>query len=117
MAIKDILTIQFLEGLEEVKKSLLILMFKQISFYKKGVAYYVQFERGNTIVEFLFGPSDWNVEMIVYTSKGKFAFKELLQIPMIKQWDNNRYKQENERDVKLELLWFVELLKISLPLV
>jgi len=118
MAIKDKLTEEFLEGLEEIKKLLLILLFKQISFDKKGGAYFVKFEKGKTIVEFLFGPSDWNVEMIIYTSKGKLAFKDLLEIPAITKWVNdNRYKQGDGRNVKNELLWFVELLKTSLPII
>jgi hypothetical protein len=118
MAIKDKLTQEFLEGLEEVKTLLLILMFKQILFNEKGLAYFVQYQRGKTIVEFLFGPSEWNVEMIVYTTKGKFAFKDLLEIPAIAKWvSDNRYKQEGERSVKNELLWFIELLKVSLPII
>jgi hypothetical protein len=67
-------------------------------------------------VEFLFGPSDWLVEMMVYTVKGKFEFKDLVGIPEIDGWLNdNRYKQESGCNVKNELLWLVGLLKVSLP--
>ncbi|GAA4439056.1 hypothetical protein GCM10023091_20700 [Ravibacter arvi] len=56
--------------------------------------------------------------MIIYTSKGKFTFKNLLSISEINRWVNdNRYKQENGRNVKNELLWYVELLTVSLPYV
>lgn len=113
------LTEDFLEALNEIEIVLLALFFKRHSFFEKGLAYYVEYRKGNnTRVEFLFGPSDWNIEMIIYTSKGKFAFKDLLNIPEINKWVNdNRYKQENGRNVKNELLWFVELLKASLLMV
>lgn len=56
--------------------------------------------------------------MLIYTSKGKFAFKDLLSIPEIKKWvSENRYEQENGRNLKNELQWFVDLLKTSLPFV
>jgi len=119
MAIKDKLTEELLKALKEIEIVLLILHFKRHSFFEKGLAYYVEYRKeNNTRVEFLFGPADWNIEMIIYTSKGKFSFKDLLNIPEINRWVNdNRYKQENGRNVKNELLWFVELLKISLPMV
>lgn len=119
MAIKNKLTEDFLKTLNEIEIVFLTLLFKRHSFFEKGLAYYVEYRKeNNTSVEFLFGPSDWDIEMIVYTSKGKFAFKDLLSIPEINRWvSDNRYKQENGRNVKNELLWFVELLKVSLPLV
>ena len=116
--IKRNLTEQFLEGLKEVEKHLLVLGFKPFSFNKMGYAYFVKYQKGKTTVKFLFGPSDWDVEMIIYTSKGEFAFKELLGIPVIAKWVNdNMSKPENERNVKNELQWFVGLLKFSLPIV
>jgi hypothetical protein len=118
MAITDTLTKEFLEGLEDVKKLLIFQSFREISFDQKGMAYFVQYQRKTTIVKFLFGPGDWDVEMIVYTPKGEFAFKELLELHPIRKWiDDNRYKQVGGRNVKNELLWFVELLKVSLPII
>ena len=113
------LTKEFLEALNEMEVVLVKLLFKKHSFFEKGLAYYIEYiKQNNTRIEFLFGPSDWDIEMIVYTSKGKFAFKELLSIPEINSWvNNNRYKQENDRNIKNELLWFVDLLKVSLPYV
>jgi uncharacterized short protein YbdD (DUF466 family) len=114
------LTEEFLKALDEIEIMLLALFFKKHSFLEKGLAYYIEYrkENNNTRVEFLFGPSDWSIEMIIYTSKGKFAFKDLLGIPDINNWvNNNRYKQENDRNIKNELEWFVDLLKISLPYV
>lgn len=119
MAIKDKLTEEFLKALNEIEIVLLTLLFKRHSFFEKGLAYYIEYRKeNNTRVEFLFGPSDWHIEMAIYTSKGKFSFKDLLNIPEVNRWVNdNRYKQENGRNVKNELLWFVELLKVSLPIV
>ena len=115
---KDKLSEEFLHAVQEVESIFLLLQFKPYSFEEKGFAYYIEYKRGETIVMFLFGPSDWNVEMIIYTVKGKFAFKDLLQIPVIAKWiNNNRYIQENGRNVKNELLWFIELLKVSLPII
>jgi hypothetical protein len=111
------LTEEFLEAINEIEIVLLALLFKRHSFFEKGLAYFIEYRKeNNTRVEFLFGPSDWAIEMIIYTSKGKFAFKDLLSIPEINSWVNNkRYKQENGRNIQNELEWFVELLKVSLP--
>jgi len=69
------------------------LQFKRYSFFEKGFAYFIEYRKeNNTRVEFLFGPSDWNIEMIIYTSRGKFAFKDVLNITGVKNWVNsNRY--------------------------
>ena len=119
MVIKGKLTEDFLKALNEIEIALQALLFKRHSVLEKGFAYYIEYgKENNTRVEFLFGPSDWEIEMIIYTSKGKFAFSDLLDIPEINRWiNNNRYKEENGRNVKNELLWLVELLKISLPIV
>lgn len=113
------LTEGFLEAINEIEIVLLALLFKRHSFFFKGLAYFIEYKKeNNTSVEFLFGPSDWAIEMIIYTSKGKFAFKDILSIPEINSWvNNNRYKQENGRNIKNELKWFVDLLKVSLPYV
>ena len=118
MDIKDKLTVEFLAGIKEIESVLFLLNFYPYSFEEKGLAYFVKFIRGNSIVEFLFGPADWDIEIIIFTLKGKFTFKDLLQIPAIEEWVNiNRYKQDNGRNVKNELLWFVELLKTILPII
>jgi len=118
MAIKDKLTEEFLEGIKEIENILFLLHFYLYSFEEKGPAYFIKYKRGNSVVEFLFGPSDFDVEIIISTSKGKFAFKDLLQIPSVAEWvNNNKYKQENGRNVKNELLWALELLKFSLPII
>lgn len=112
-------TEDFLEAINEIGIVLLALFFKRHSFFEKGLAYFIEYRKeNNTRVEFLFGPSDWDIEMIIYTSKGKFAFKDLFSIPEIISWVNhNRYRQESSRNIKNELEWFVDLLKVSLPYV
>ena len=120
MAIKDKIAEEFLLGLKEIEPALLEMQFEPHSFYENGLAYYIQYrnEANGTIVEFLFGPSDWETEIIIYTSKDEFGFKDLLEIPAIAKWvDENRYTQGNERNIKKELHWDVELLRICLPII
>lgn len=60
-----------------------------------GFAYYFEYKKGNTTVEFLVGPTDWQIEMIILTSKQKYTFKDLMEIKSIKTWiDNNRYHKK-----------------------
>lgn len=119
MAKVNDLSIAFLEAINEIEILLFALYFRRYSFFEKGLAFFIEYRKENdTKVEFLFGPSNWDVEMIIYTSKGKFSFKDLLSIPEINSWvDTNRYIQGNGRNIKNELEWFVSLLKISLPYV
>jgi hypothetical protein len=86
MDIKDNLTEDFLEGIEDVKKLLLFIRFQPLLFDKKGLAYFVKFQKEKTIIEFLFGPSDWDIEMLIYIGNRKFAFKDLLEILAIAKW-------------------------------
>ncbi len=113
------LTDDFLDALNEIEIVLLTLFFKRHSYCEKGLAYYIEYtKQNNTRVEFLFGPSDWSIEIIIYTAKGKFAFKDLLSISEINRWVHvNRYEQGNGRNIKNEILWYVELLTVSLPYV
>lgn len=118
MAIKGKLTEEFLAGIKEIESILYSMHFHPHSFEEKGAAYFIKYKRGQSIVEFLFGPSDWHVEMLIFTSKRKFSFGDLLQIPAIAGWvRSNEYKPEKTTNVKGELLWFVELLKVSLPII
>jgi hypothetical protein len=74
------LTEPFLDAIIEVEALLSIMLFRKKSFQEKGFAYFIEYKRNETIVLFLFGPSDWDVEMIINTPKKKYAFKDLLQI-------------------------------------
>lgn len=115
MAVKDKLTEEFLEALKEAESILLTLSFVKHSFQEKSLAYFVEFKKDNVFLEFLFGPPEFQIEMIIYTSKGKFAFRDLLEIKTIEKWVNdNKYVQLNDRNVKDELMWFVELMKVSM---
>ncbi|MGZ3750091.1 MAG: hypothetical protein ACXVB0_25170 [Mucilaginibacter sp.] len=115
---KDNLTKEFLAGIKEVENILIRLHFYVYSFNENGAAYYIKYKKDDIIVEFLFGPSGWDVEMIILSNKGKLAFKDLLQIPSIALWvKNNRYRPVDGRNIKNELLWYVELFKIALPIV
>jgi hypothetical protein len=97
-------------------------VFSEISFEKdryieKGYAQYVYYKNKNVKAEFLFGPPDWHIDMIIYVSNKKYSFADLLKIPVILDWvNNNRYKQENSRNIQNELLWFIDLLRVSLPI-
>ena len=120
MTLRNKLTEEFLLSLKEVEPFLLTLQFKPYSYLEKGLAYYIEYKKESTgsVVEFLFGPSEWMIEMIIFTSKGKFEFKDLFEILAITKWLNdNKYKQENVRDIKNEMLYFIELLKVSLPVI
>lgn len=115
MAIKDKLSKDFLEALEAVESIFFMLSFVKHSFQEKDFTYYLEFKKDTTIVELLFGPPEFQLEMIIYTTKGEFELKDLFEIPVIRKWvNNNRYIQLNDRNIKDELVWFIELMKVSL---
>ena len=114
----DELTESFLNSLMEAEIILLEEGFEKYSFLKKGFAYYSQFKRKTSIVEFMFGPPEFQIEPVIYTKKGKFEFKDLLLIDDISDWiKENRYTQAKERNLKNEIDWLLKLIKISLPLI
>ncbi|MDX2188246.1 MAG: hypothetical protein SFY32_00155 [Bacteroidota bacterium] len=118
-SIKDKLTEDFLISLKEIEPLLLDMNFKPYSFYEKGPAYFIEYknEEKEQIVKFLFGPSDWMIEMIIFTPNGKFEFKDLFKIPAIAKWLNdNNYLPDKSRNIKKELLWLIEYLKYSLSI-
>lgn len=110
---------EYLEGMKEIEGTLFLLGFQRSSFERRGFAIFTTYRNGGIAIDFLFGPSDWDVEMIIRTSNGKrFGFKDLLQIPSISNWvDHNRYVQCEGRDVRSELRWYLQLLKFALPIV
>ena len=118
MTIKDESTEQFLIGLQEIQPILLEMSFGQYSLLKKGFAYYARFRKDEVVVEFIFGPPDYHLYMIIYTKQGKFSFGDLLQIPTVLEWvNNNRYMQSDKANIENELFWFVELLTFSLKII
>ncbi|MFM7851746.1 MAG: hypothetical protein ACKO96_07440 [Flammeovirgaceae bacterium] len=87
-----------------------------LSTEKKGYATYIDYRGAhNTQVTFMFGPSDWDVEIIIKRNGRKYAFRDLLQIPSVAQWTkDNKYKQETrDRIIADEVSWFVKLLKFT----
>jgi len=118
MAIDNKLTDDFLQGIKNIEPELNQLGFKAGSVEKKGVAYFIEYGRRNVAIEFMFGPADWDVEIFIRTQERKFAFKDLLEIPTISDWvADHRYTRQNGRSVEAELHWYMELLKVSLPVV
>lgn len=113
---KDLLTEEFLQSIREIEGIFSAMYFKQYSFEEKGRLYIIQYKSLDTIVEFLFGPPEFQIEMIVYVGNKKYAFRDLLQFSKVAEWvKSNRYVQRNGRSLKDEMLWFSELLKFSLP--
>jgi hypothetical protein len=111
----DALSSDFLHSMDEIERVLSLMNFEMHSSNDRGSAHYVEFKRNDTTVEFMFGPPEFQVEIIVHIASKEYAFKDLLQGPDIADWvRNNKYRQDGKRAVKNELMWFVELLKFSL---
>jgi hypothetical protein len=110
-------TQEFLSALETIENTLLLMSFQKYSFHEKGYACYAEYKSNTCIVEFLYGPPEWDIEMIIYTSKDKFEFKDLLQIPKITEWVTNNIYVQKKGNLKAEVLWFLKLLKFSLPII
>ena len=104
----------FIKIMNDKEKALADIGLSHLSTEKKGYATFIEY-RGtyDTQVSFMFGPSDWDVEMIIKRNGRKYAFKDLLQIPSIAQWtEDNRYVRETrDRNIADEVGWAVKLLK------
>ncbi|CAN5487389.1 hypothetical protein BH10BAC2_BH10BAC2_11720 [soil metagenome] len=114
---KDKTTEEFLAALDKSEELLAEMAFQKDVYIEKGSAYFISYKRKNIKVEFLFGPPQFEVDIITYISNEKYSFGDLLKILAILEWvNNNRYKQENGRNIHKEILWFIDLLKISLSI-
>ncbi|QQS42841.1 MAG: hypothetical protein IPM63_07875 [Acidobacteriota bacterium] len=114
-AVKDDTTRHFLEAMNEVEVILSSDSFVKRSITEKGLACWVEFANESVLVEFSFGPPEWHVNMIIRVSNMKYEFKDLLKIPVVNEWvRKNRHKQRDLSNIRDELMWFVELMKISL---
>ena len=104
----------FIKAMNDMETVLTDSGLSHLSTEKKGYATYIDY-RGtlDTQVTFMFGPSDWDVEIIIRRKGRKYAFKDLLQIPSVAQWtEDNKYKQKtSDRIIADEVAWFVRLLK------
>ena len=108
---------KFLRALNSSEFALSEMGFEGPNYVEKGYAQFVYFNSTNVKVEFLFGPPEWHVDMLIYVSDKKYSLGDLLKIPVILEWvNNNRYKEENGKNILAEILWFVDLLKVSLPI-
>jgi hypothetical protein len=115
---KEKLNEEFLIALSRAEQALTEIGFTRDKYIEKGYAQFVYFKSKSAKVEFLFGPSDWHVDMIIYVSNKQYSFGDLLKIPAVLEWvNNNRYKEENGRHLQKEILWFIELLRISHPII
>ena len=91
--------------------------FVRTHFERKGYAVFTEYNKENTKVEFMCGPSDWHVEMIIVTPKQRYAFKDLLQIPIVDEWvKRNKFSEGNENYIKAEVRYFINLLEFVLPI-
>lgn len=115
---RDKLADDFLKAQPEVEKILSAMLFTSSPVFEEGFSCSIQYRREDTVVEFQYGPPEYHIDMVIYSLKGKFMFRDLMQISTISDWvGKNRYQNAGRRIIKDELLWFVELLKISLPLI
>jgi hypothetical protein len=103
----------FIKIMNDMEKVLADIGLSHLSTEKKGATFIEYQGTDDTRVTFMFGPSDWDVEMIIKRNGIKYAFKDLLQIPSIAQWTkDNRYIQETrDRSIADEVGWAVKLLK------
>lgn len=110
-------TESFLQAIKEVEPILFSMAFKKHDHKQKGTISSVKYKDRHVILEFMFGPPEFYIEMIIHTRKRKFTFADLLQISPIKSWVyENKYLHE-ERNLTNELTWFLALAKKSLSIV
>lgn len=106
----------FIKSLKEVKFLLDKMDFTQTGFERKGYAVFTEYSKKDTKVKFMCGPSDWDVEMIIVTPERSYAFKDLLQIPVVDKWvKRNKFSVDNKNQIKAELHYLIKLLEFALP--
>lgn len=103
----------FIKSIKDVKKILSDIRLLHFSTTKKGYATLIYYKgKDDTLVTFMLGPSDWNVEILLETDETKYAFKEILQISSIAYWTRgNKFQQKTNDRIRDEVIWFVELLR------
>jgi hypothetical protein len=115
--IKNTGTDDFINALKEVEPILASLSFIPHSLDNRGFACYAEYKNGNNIVMFMYGAPEWHIDIELYIANKKYEFKDLIENTNISEWINkNRYLQENGRKLQNEMLWFIELLKVSLSI-
>ena len=114
---KDKLNEEFLNALHGAEMTLSAMGFLRDKYIEIGYAQFADFKSKNAKVQFVFGPSEWEISIVIYALNQKYSFGDLLKISAVLEWvNNNRYKEENGRNIQNEVLWFTDLLKVSLPI-
>ncbi len=108
---------EFIKALKEDEFLLNRIGFVQSHFERKGYAVFTEYQKQDIRVKFMCGPSDWHVDMIIVTPKQRYAFGDLLQIPVVDEWvKRNKFSGGNEHNIKAEVDYFVNLLEFVLPI-
>lgn len=108
----------FFEIFKEIDTRLYEIKFTKVSLIKNGKIYIAEYKRNDCIVKFLYGPPEYRVEMIIYTSFKKYELKDLLENQNVLLWiKGNKFASDNDYDLKRELLWYINLLNFSLSYV
>jgi hypothetical protein len=102
----------FIQSIKDIETQLTDIGFSHLSTTKKGYATYIDFKSTDkTQVLFMFGPSDWHVEIVFTTNDKKYNFGDLLQIPSVAHWvSDNKFQLKTNDKIKDEVDWFVDLL-------
>jgi hypothetical protein len=102
----------FIQSIKEVETRLTDIGLSHLSTTKKGYATYIDFKSTDkTQVSFMFGPSDWHVEIVFTANDKKYEFKDLLQIHAVAQWTrDNKFQPKTNDMIKDEVDWLVDLL-------
>jgi hypothetical protein len=116
---RDKIIENYINALKEIEPILLSMGFNKCSYSKGEFPFYVEFKTDQCVIKFMFGPPEFQIDITIYTKDKKFEFGDLFKVPAIGLWMiTNKYIQPHVgRSIKSELLWFVELIKISLPLI
>ena len=70
------------QSIKDIESELTDIGFSHLSTTKKGYATYVDYKSADNIqASFMFGPSDWHVELLLIKNGRKYELKDLLQIP------------------------------------
>jgi hypothetical protein len=84
-----------------------------------GFATFILYEGSNYSVEFLCGPPEYHVEILVELKKTnqKYDLTALTAIPTIQNWVLNHILTTNGEDkILAETKWYVDLIEFSLPI-
>jgi len=103
----------FIESIKGLDSELTDIGFSHLSTTKKGYATYIDYKSAdNSIITFMYGPSDWDVEILIIKNGKKYALKDILQVPSITQWiKDNKFQEQTRNRIKDEVAWFVDLIR------